>query len=118
VFLNSIPAEHQAYLYQKDLNFGGTVYRVEYFFEDGVLSLHTTNLTPMRFLGIQLIQEGDSLSWVCLIPSGNRILFYGLTGGKTAKFLGLDKSGSREDSFYHRLKAILGWFTRAVGQDS
>ena len=46
---------------------------------------------------------------------GRNILFYGLTGGKTMKFLGLEKSRSREESFYHRLKAIYGWYTRALG---
>jgi hypothetical protein len=115
VFRGEIPAEDLAYLYQEDLTFGGTVYRVEYFFEDGVLSLHTSNLTPMRYLGIPMIREGQSLTWICLVPFGGKILFYGLTGGKTLSFLGLEKSKSREDSFYYRLKAIYGWYTRAIG---
>ena len=114
-FDGEIPAVEQAYLYQEDLTFGGTVYRIEYHSEDGVLSLHTSNLTPMRYLGLPMIREGESLSWICLVPYGSRILFYGLTGGKTMKFLGLEKSRSREESFYYRLKAIYGWYTRALG---
>jgi hypothetical protein len=114
-FPGEIPPVEQAYLYQEDLTFGGTVYRLEYYFDDGVLSLHTSNLTPMRYLGLPMIREGESLSWICLIPYGSNVLFYGLTGGKTMKFLGLEKSKSREESFYHRLKAIYGWYTRALG---
>jgi len=114
-FPGEIPAVEQVYLFQEDLTFGGTIYRAEYYFEDGVLSLHTTNLTPMRYLGLNMIKVEESLSWICLIPYGSNILFYGLTGGKTMKFLGLEKSRSREESFYHRLKAIYGWYTRALG---
>jgi hypothetical protein len=115
VYPGEIPAVEQVYLFQEDLTFGGTIYRAEYYFEGGVLSLHTTNLTPMRYLGLNMIKEEESLSWICLVPYGSRILFYGLTGGKTMKFLGLEKSKSREDSFYYRLKAIYGWYTRALG---
>ncbi len=115
VFEGDLPAEDQAYLYQKDLTFGETVYRAEYYFDDGVLSLHTANLTTMRYLGMPMISERDSLTWICLIPYGSRILFYGLTGGKPMKFLGLEKSKAREESFYNRLKAIYGWYTRQLG---
>jgi hypothetical protein len=116
VFRGEIPAEDLSYLYQEDLTFGGTVYRVECFFEDGVLSLKTSNLTPMRYLGIPMIREGEALTWLCLAPFGGTVLFYGLTGGKTISFLGLEKSRSREDSFYYRLKALYGWYTRALGR--
>ena len=61
------------------------------------------------------IKEEERLSLISLTPYGRNILFYGLTGGKTMKFLGLEKSRSREESFYHRLKAIYGWYTRALG---
>ena len=114
VFQGDIPAEDWRFLFQEDLTFGGTVYLAEFFFDEGVLSLHTSNLTAMRFLGIRLIREGESLSWICIVPFGGKILFYGLTGGKTISLLGPDKSGAREDSFYYRLKAIYGWYTRAV----
>ncbi len=115
VFEGEIPAVDRAYLYQEDLTFGETVYSAEFHFDDGVLSLHTSNLTAMRYLGLPMIREGDSLTWICLIPYGSRILFYGLTGGKPMKFLGLEKSKAREESFYNRLKAIYGWYTRELG---
>jgi hypothetical protein len=117
IFEGEIPAEDRAYLYQQDLTFGETVYLAEYYLDDGVLSLHTSNLSAMRYLGLPLIREGDSLTWICLIPYGSRILFYGLTGGKPMKFLGLEKSKAREDSFYNRLKAVYGWYTRQLGAD-
>ena len=115
VFSGEIPAVDRAYLYQQDLTFGETVYRAEYYFDDGVLSLHTSNLTAMRYLGLPMIREGSSLTWICLVPYGSRILFYGMTGGKPMKFLGLEKSKAREESFYNRLKAIFGWYTRRLG---
>jgi hypothetical protein len=114
-FTGEIPAMDEAYLYQRDLTFGETVYRAEYYFDSAVLSLHTSNLTPMRYLGLPMIREGNSLSWICLVPYGSRILFYGLTGGRPMKFLGLEKSKAREESFYNRLKAIYGWYTRQLG---
>jgi hypothetical protein len=61
-----------------------------------------------------MIREGASLTWICLMPFGSRILFYGLTGGKPMSFLGLEKSKSREDSFYYRLKAIQDWYIGAI----
>jgi hypothetical protein len=115
VFPGEIPPVFQAYTYQQDLTFGGTVYRVDYYCEDGVLSLRSSNLTPMRYLGFPMIREEQSLTWVCLVPFGSRILFYGLSGGHTVSFLGLEKSKAREESFYNRLKAIFGWYTRELG---
>jgi len=116
VFDGELPAEDRTFLFQQDLTFGGTVYRVEYFVDEGVLSLHTANLTPMRYLGIPMIRERESLTWICLAPYGTRILFYGLTCGKPLRLLGLEKSRAQEDSFYHRLKAIYGWYAQVIGR--
>jgi hypothetical protein len=69
----------------------------------------------MRYLGLPLIREGQSLTWICLVPCGSRLLFYGLSGVHARGFLGLEKSSAREESFYNRLKAIYGWYTRALG---
>ncbi len=115
VFSGEIPQMERVYLFQRDLTFGGNVYQADYYFEDGVLSLHTSNLTDMRYLGLLMIREGDSVTWICLIPYGSRILFYGLAGARVKKFLGLEKSQAREESFYNRLKAIYGWYTRQLG---
>jgi hypothetical protein len=115
VFPGELPAVFQGYTYQRDLTFGGTVYRIDYYCEDGFLSLRTSNLTPMRYLGMPMIREEQSLTWVCLVPSGSRILFYGLSGGHPLSFLGLEKSKAREESFYNRLKAIFGWYKQQLG---
>jgi hypothetical protein len=116
VFSGAIPPENRAYLFQEDLTFGATVYRSAYYYDEQTLSLHTSNLTTMRYLGIPMIKEGASLTWIVLAPLEGKLLFYGLTCGKTASLLGLEKSKAREDSFYYRLKAIFGWYTAEIGE--
>jgi hypothetical protein len=62
----------------------------------------------MRYLLLPMVKPLDSVSFILLIPSGEEILFYGISGARTMRLLGLERS--KEDSFYNRLKAIYGWF--------
>ena len=118
IFTGEIPTEEQTYIFQEDLTFGGNAYSADYFRDGQVLSLRTNNLTPMRYLGIPLVRERESLTWICLIPFGDGILFYGLACARSGRFLGLEKSTAREESFYHRLKALYRWYTEALGRPS
>ena len=74
--------------------------------------LESTNLTTMHYLFFPMVRPENSLTLILLIPDGERILFYGAVGAHTMRLLGLERS--REDSFYNRLKAIYGWFTKRM----
>ena len=116
-FDGEIPAESRGFIFQEDLTFGGNAYSADYFRDGQVLCLQTKNIAPLRYLGFPLVREGESLTWICLVPFGDRVLFYGLACAKSGKFLGLEKSSAREESFYHRLKAIYRWYTESLAAD-
>jgi hypothetical protein len=115
-FTGEIPPVDRTYLFQEDLTFGGNVYSADYFCDGQVLALRTLNLTPMHYLGIPIVHERESLTWICLIPFGDRILFYGLACARPVRFFGLERSSAREESFYNRLKAIYRWYTESLGR--
>lgn len=110
--VTSIPAYSTACVFQEDLTFGKNYYSAAYRYGGNYFLVDNRNLTTMRYLLVPMVRPGDSLSILVLIPAGRRILFYGLSGAHTARFFGLERA--KEDSSYHRLQALYGWFTQRL----
>jgi len=110
--VEEIPTYSRLYIFQKDLTFGGNVYRSEYRYSGQYFLLTNRNTTTMRYFLLPMVKPEQSVTYILLIPAGKEILFYGVTGAHTMSFFGLERR--REDSFYNRLKAIYGWFTERV----
>lgn len=110
--VEEIPAYSRLYIFQKDLTFGGNVYRSEYRYSGQYFLLTNLNTTTMRYFLLPMVKPEQSVTYILLIPAGKEILFYGVAGAHTMSFFGLERK--RENSFYNRLKAIYGWFTKRV----
>ena len=107
--VREIPAYSRLYIFQEVLTFGENVYRSEYRYSEQYFFLTNRNITTMRYFLLPMVKPRQSITFILLIPDGEQILFYGASGAKTMRLLGLERS--REDSFYNRLKAIYGWFS-------
>ncbi|UCF97173.1 MAG: hypothetical protein JSV89_18675 [Spirochaetaceae bacterium] len=110
--VREIPANSELYVFQEDLTFGDNVYLWEYRYSGEYFLMVNRNLTTMRYFLLPMVKPLESVTFILLIPAGSEILFYGITGARTMRLLGLERS--REDSFYNRLKAIYGWFSERM----
>ena len=114
--VGQVPAESRIFVYQKDLSFGENVHRVDYRFDGGSVQMTMRNLETIRYLGIPLIRPLESVSVLLAIPEGDRVLLYALSGTRTARFLGLERS--KKDSLFNRLVAIAGWCEEALSREA
>ncbi len=106
--VDSIPPYAKIYTFQKDLTFGENIYQSEYRFNGKYILMKSRNLTTMRFLFLPMVKPNNSVNYFILIPSGNRLIFYGISCLRTLSFFGIEKK--RAASLYNRNKAIYGWF--------
>lgn len=106
--VDRIPSDTIVYMFQEDLTFGKNLYRSRLRYTGEYFLVETTNLTTMRYLLMPMVQPEASYTLTVLVPVGNRILFYGASGARTLRLLGLERS--KEESFYNRLQALYGWF--------
>jgi len=113
--LDSIAADSTVYMFQEDLTFGKNLYRSRLRYVEGCFLVEASNLTVMRYLRLPMVQPENSYSLVLLVPADRRILFYGVAGAHTARFLGLERT--KEDSFYNRLQALYGWFASRMREN-
>jgi len=104
---SEIPAEDSIFTFQEDGTFGKNVYEESFSFKDDHLLVKMDNLTTISFLFLPLIQPRNLVSRVALIPSGNGVVFYGVSCLTTSFPLG-DRH-SREESLKNRLTAIANW---------
>ncbi|HVP19984.1 MAG TPA: DUF6675 family protein, partial [Spirochaetia bacterium] len=85
----------------------------DYSFRGDHLLAAIRNLTTISFLFVPVIQPGNFVSRVALIPSGNDVAFYGVSYLTTSLPL-VDRHG-REESLKNRLIAMADWLkTRLV----
>ena len=110
--VRQIPPISTLYVLQEDLTFGENIYKTQLRYSGDFFLLDSTNLTTMHYLFFPMVKPQSSVTLILLIPAGEKLLFYGAVGAHTTRLLGLARS--REDSFYNRLKAIYGWFTRRM----
>ena len=88
--VEEIPAYSRLYIFQKDLTFGGNVYRSEYRYSGQYFLLTNLNTTTMRYFLLPMVKPEQSVTYILLIPAGKEILFYGVAGAHTMSFFGLE----------------------------
>lgn len=96
------------FVYQKDLTFGANNYAWVYNTPCDYMSVYITNLTPMTYGIIKLVEPQNLRNLVFIYPLEDKILFYSVSTVKTVKFLGVEKS--KTESFYQRMEAMFNWF--------
>lgn len=102
-----IPPQDQIFTFQEDGTFGKNLYREDYSFGGDHLLVSIQNLTTIGFLFLPVVQPGNFVSRVALIPSGNDVAFYGVSYLTTSVPL-VDRHG-REESLKNRLVAMADW---------
>ncbi len=113
---SEIPPEDAVFTFQEDGTFGKNVYEESFLFKEDHLLVKIDNLTTISFLFLPLIQPRNLVSQVALIPSGNDVVFYGVSYLTTAFPLG-DRT-SREDSLKNRLTAMEHWLKTRLGGEA
>ncbi len=104
---SEIPVEDLIYTFQEDGTFGKNVYEESFSFRDDHLLVSIRNMTTISFLFLPLIQPGDLVSRIALIPNGKDVAFYGVSYLSTSFPMG-DRH-SREESLKNRLTAMANW---------
>jgi hypothetical protein len=103
----SIPAEDELYTFQEDGSFGRNTYREHFLFAGDHLAVRIENTSTISLFLVPLIQPGNLVTQVVLVPRGNEILFYGVSYMRTSVPIG--GRSAREESLLHRLLAVEGW---------
>jgi hypothetical protein len=106
--VEEVPPDNALYVYQKDLSFGENIHRLELRCDGQSITMEMRNLKPITYLVFPLVRPMDSISILVLVPRGGQVLLYGLSAARMASFFGLEQK--KEESFYHRMRAIAGWF--------
>lgn len=104
---SEIPTEDLIYTFQEDGTFGKNVYEERFSFRNDHLLVRIHNITTISFLFLPLIQPGDLVSQIVLIPNGNDVAFYGVSYLSTSFPMG-DRH-AREESLKNRLTAMANW---------
>ncbi len=107
-----VPASDLTFTFQEDQTFGKNYYEESFTDQHDHLVVRIENLSTISFLFFQIIQPRNLVSEVILIPSGNDLVFYGVSSLNTGFPLG-DKH-SREESLSNRLNAMAEWLKKRL----
>lgn len=107
-----IPASKNVYSLQTDLTFGENIYLTELHHGDNYILMKSQNLTTMRYLFLPAVRPNRSVTFLILIPAGEQLIFYGLSGLRSYAFSGIQKK--RAASLYNRNVAIYNWFVERL----
>ncbi len=102
--------ESLIYVFQNDSSFGKNAYEALYQRHGSTVQVSMKNLSEMYYSIVPLVEPGHLLLDLVVKPAEDHILFYGCIGVKTYGLFGLEKK--THDSFYNRIKALFGWFSR------
>lgn len=115
----SPPSTEQIYAWQKDLSFGGNVYRYRYAIHGAALPgaapsqapailVESSNLTRMSYSLIPVMDPEGLKVRLLVVPCAEGILFYAASAARAPNLPGL--RGKLEDSFTNRAAALFRWF--------
>ncbi|MCL2128025.1 MAG: hypothetical protein FWH38_07210 [Treponema sp.] len=110
----SPPPSLALYASQKDLTFGGNVYRFDYYTAADAILMVQENLTAMNAGIIPAVGKNKFRTVMAVIDSDDSLLIYAAAMAKASPVPGMgDRIGL---SFANRVKAILAWFTARAGE--
>ncbi|AEJ18181.1 hypothetical protein Spica_0009 [Gracilinema caldarium DSM 7334] len=103
-----LPKETSLFAWQKDLTFGGNIYRYDYKTSDNSILFIQTNLTTLSYGIFPLVAKENLKSLVCIIDIDEGLLLYAVTFARSSTVPGVE--GKIKDSFSNRTEAIYKWF--------
>lgn len=101
------PAQASYLLYQKEEQTGDVYSEMSFVSRGSYFEVTLTNLTPMKYLFLTLVQPHELKTVFYLIPADDKLLLYSATLARTPTFLGLEKL--KRSSFFNRMKALASW---------
>jgi len=108
----TIQAADTLYAFMDDSSFGKYTGEVQYTFPGDHFTMKITNLVPIYYLLIPVVEPGNLKMYLAVYPHQDTILFYGFTCVNTPDAFNLAES--RSASFYNRIKAMVAWFTANI----
>ena len=112
--VGKIPTESIIKIYQEDTTFDKYISEVRYIYDNGVFGLYFTNLTPLEYMFIDLVDPQKMKMSIVILQDQTNYLFYGICEVETFNLFGL--AGSYEKNFYHRFKALFNWFEMNISR--
>ena len=73
-----VPDFFTMYAYQKDNRFGGNTFEIEYAFSDNEVLMKIINHTPMKFMGVTCVEEGNLSMYLDAFCTEEGIVISGL----------------------------------------
>jgi hypothetical protein len=112
--VGKIPPESSIKIYQEDTTFDKSISEVRYLYDNGVFGLYFTNLTPLEYMFIDLVDPQKMKMSIVILQDQTNYLFYGICEVETFNLFGLARS--YEKNFYHRFKALFNWFEMNISR--
>ncbi len=107
--VESIPPYSTIYTYMKDSSLGNYVAEIRYHYHFDYFSMSIRNQTLLRLFIFPMVQPQKLNMFVLIVPSGDQLLFYGLSYVNASNIFGIAES--KTASFYNRLIALFNWFS-------
>lgn len=102
-----LPAAETLYAFQRDLSFGGNLYRYDFATHPDAVAIRCTNLTRMSYRLIPVLAPKALVTRILIVQADDAIIFYAASGAR-APGVFKDKI---EDSFSNRAEALFKWFS-------
>ena len=110
----TLPKESSFIIYQKDTTFGSNWYSVNIELLDDAIWLRMTNVSRMKYFFIPVMNPGDVIIDIIIIPGKDRLQLYTLSQLRKSVREILGKKIYLPGVFDHRVSAIQGWFAHQI----
>lgn len=113
--VGSIPESSDLTIKQDDSTFGEALFHLHYRGAGDAISMSMVNLNTFHLWFIPVINDGNMVLQLVLIPYKGDLLFYGGVEVKTISLFGLQNA--TRDSFINRIDALQKWFEEQANKN-
>ncbi len=111
--VQSIPKEASLFALQDDDGFGRNMYKVNHFYDSGVIHIEMTNLTTIRMGFIPVIRPDHFILQFVVLPTENGMYFYA-NGAMRAPAIMSGFGGLAQEGLRVRIDALFDWFVQEL----
>jgi hypothetical protein len=102
------PSSATYVLYGREALVGDVYYELNFLSHKDWFEVSLTNILPLKTLLFTLVQPRELLTLFCVVPTGDKILLYGLAMARMPSIPGI--AGFERDSLANRMMALASWF--------
>ncbi|MCX7025176.1 MAG: hypothetical protein NT080_11240 [Spirochaetes bacterium] len=104
-----LPTAETIFAFQKDLTFGGNVYRYDFRTSRDSILVESTNLTGLSYGPVPIAGPGKVRTRILVVATEEGMLFWACSSASATILPGV--RGRLESSFGNRAEAVFGWFS-------